>query len=198
MNRFVFANPSLCIGCNTCLAACSEAHEAKGLQAQPRLSIVRNGDISSPIACRHCENAPCAAVCPVDAIAMSENAVVLNEAACIGCKLCAFACPFGVIAISAGSKGGAARQSQAADDEGRVGSPPPSGHNSASVKRTRTVAVKCDLCDFSGNGPECVRVCPTEALFLVDEKMLKRSSSAKRKAATNNMPSLDQLTGQKT
>lgn len=198
MNRFVFANPSLCIGCNTCLAACSEVHEAKGLQAQPRLSIVRNGDISSPIACRHCENAPCAAVCPVDAISMSENAVVLNEAACIGCKLCVFACPFGVIAISGGSKGSAAKRSQKADDEGReVGLPSPA-LNSASESRARAVAVKCDLCEFSGNGPECVRVCPTEALFLVDEKMLKRSSTAKRKAATSNMPSLDQLTGQKT
>lgn len=186
MNRFVLANPSLCIGCNTCLAACAEAHEARGLQAQPRLSIVRSGDISSPIACRHCENAPCAAVCPVDAITMRDNAVVLDEALCIGCKLCAFVCPFGVITLS-GGKGGAPGAGQKA--EGQDGAP--SGPDSAPPKKARTVAVKCDLCDFSKDGPECIRACPTDALFLVDDKMLRRSNAAKRKAAVGNMPPID-------
>lgn len=188
MNRFVLANPSLCIGCNTCLAACAEAHEAKGLQALPRLSIVRSGDISSPIACRHCENAPCAAVCPVDAITMRDNAVVLDETRCIGCKLCAFVCPFGVITLS-GGKGGTPGAGQ--KTEGQEGAPPTSGPNPAPAKKARTVAVKCDLCDFSKDGPECVRACPTNALFLVDEKMLKRSNAAKRKAAVGNMPPID-------
>ena len=190
MKRFVLANPNLCIGCNTCMAACSEAHVAKGLQAQSRISIVRSGDISSPIACRHCENAPCEGVCPVDAITMGENCVNLNEAKCIGCKLCVFACPFGVITLS-GAKSGTGKK--AAEGESEMNTPTP-----PSSKRTRTVAVKCDLCEFSKDGPECVQVCPTSALFLVDEKALKRSSSAKRKAAAGNMPSLDSLTGQKT
>ena len=33
------------------------------------------------------------AVCPVDAIARTDEAVVVNEQACIGCKLCTKVCP---------------------------------------------------------------------------------------------------------
>jgi hydrogenase-4 component A len=33
MNRFVIANPEWCIGCNTCLAACSDVHKTEGLQS---------------------------------------------------------------------------------------------------------------------------------------------------------------------
>ena len=191
MNRFVYSNPALCIGCNTCLAACKEAHKAHGLQDQARISIVRDGEISLPIACRHCENAPCADVCPVNAITMNDNAVVLNEARCIGCKLCAFACPFGVITISNPSaKAGASGPNPKTDEGKPEGSSFSPTSITASKKPGAKVAVKCDLCDFSENGPECVRACPTDALFLVDEKALKRSITAKRKAAAKNMPPL--------
>lgn len=197
MNRFVLANSALCIGCNTCLAACAEAHEAKGLQAAPRISIVRSGDISSPIACRHCENAPCAVVCPVNAITMSENAVVLDETTCIGCKLCVFACPFGVISMAGASARGATGKITKADEDGRASNQSAPIPNSSLGQMMRTVAVKCDLCEFSKEGPECVRVCPTNALFLVDEKSLKRSSTAKRRAAVNSMPSVENPKEQK-
>jgi Fe-S-cluster-containing hydrogenase component 2 len=33
----------------------------------------------------------------------------------------------------------------------------------------KTVAVKCDLCNFSEDGPACVRVCPHKALSLIDD-----------------------------
>ncbi|MEE6801856.1 4Fe-4S dicluster domain-containing protein, partial [Escherichia coli O8:H10] len=32
MNRFVIADATLCIGCHTCEAACSETHRQHGLQ----------------------------------------------------------------------------------------------------------------------------------------------------------------------
>ena len=34
----------------------------------------------------------------------------------------------------------------------------------------KTVAVKCDLCYFSEDGPACVIACPHKALSLVDEE----------------------------
>ena len=99
MNRFVIADPSLCIGCHTCEAACSENHRQHGLQSQPRLKVMRNSKDSAPQLCHHCEDAPCAQVCPVNAITRVDGAIQLNESLCVSCKLCGIACPFGAIAV---------------------------------------------------------------------------------------------------
>ena len=179
MNRFIFANQKLCVGCDACVDACAEAHQAAGLQPQSRMYIVRNGEISTPITCRHCENAPCATICPVNAIKMNENSVALDESLCIGCKLCAIACPFGVIGFSDIS----------------AKSAPPDGGSQAKV--AGMVAVKCDLCESSKDGPACIKSCATKALFLVDAKTLRRSDNTKRKAAVNNMPEFESLTEKK-
>ncbi|HMB47757.1 MAG TPA: 4Fe-4S dicluster domain-containing protein, partial [Afifellaceae bacterium] len=47
--------------------------------------------------CLHCEDAPCVTVCPTGAsYKRTEDGIVLvNEADCIGCGLCAWACPYG-------------------------------------------------------------------------------------------------------
>lgn len=183
MNRFVIAEPKLCIGCNTCMAACAVVHKAEGLQSHPRLTVVRSGAATAPVLCRHCEDAPCAKVCPVNAITQSGNAVVLNEVTCIGCKLCAIACPFGVITPSGTSILGVAthhnRMEYTAGRGERLAGLDPI---LAWEKGVRSIAVKCDLCEFSEQGPECVRSCPTNALFLVDDMALERSNDAKRKA----------------
>src|SRR5258708_14952047 len=48
------------------------------------------------MACMHCTDAPCAAVCPVVCIYPTEDGVVLhNKDLCIGCGYCFYACPFG-------------------------------------------------------------------------------------------------------
>ena len=44
----------------------------------------------------------------------------------------------------------------------------------------RVVANKCDLCVGTGDGPSCVRVCPTAALTLVDEDKMKEVVNNKR------------------
>jgi len=203
MNRFVIAEPKLCIGCNTCMAACSVAHEAEGLQSHPRLTVVRSGTISAPIACRHCEDAPCAKVCPVNAITLTGRSVVLNEVTCIGCKLCAVACPFGVIEPSGTSILGVAtthnQLSYASDgDERPAGLDPILSWS----KGVRSVAVKCDLCEFDEQGPACVRACPTDALFLVDDQAMDKSNEAKRVASINAAsavaPFIGNATEQKT
>ena len=54
-------------------------------------------DVTVPILCRHCDDSPCATVCPVHAITHINDTIQLNESLCIGCKLCGIACPFGAI-----------------------------------------------------------------------------------------------------
>jgi formate dehydrogenase iron-sulfur subunit len=44
----------------------------------------------------HCNDAPCAAVCPVDCFFTTADGVVLHSKdLCIGCGYCFYACPFG-------------------------------------------------------------------------------------------------------
>lgn len=182
MNRFVIAEPKLCIGCNTCMAACSMVHKAEGLQAAPRLTVTRSADGTAPILCRHCEDAPCARVCPVRAITHENDAIVLNETLCIGCKLCAIACPFGAITPSGTSNAGVAGTHPNAPTQSATLSP-----ILAWEIGVKTVAVKCDLCDFREQGPECVRVCPTKALFAVDNNKLAEANTAKQRAAAESL-----------
>ena len=48
------------------------------------------------MACMHCTDAPCAAVCPVNCFYTTADAVVLHSKdLCIGCGYCFYACPFG-------------------------------------------------------------------------------------------------------
>ncbi|MBJ7220279.1 MULTISPECIES: 4Fe-4S dicluster domain-containing protein [unclassified Brenneria] len=187
MNRFVIAEPKRCIGCNTCMAACTQVHRRQGLQTHPRLTVERDITGTAPVLCRHCEEAPCAKVCPVNAITHQDQAVVLDESTCIGCKLCAIACPFGAITPS-GSKPVAIPDtfdqhiplSLLSDVPVSVASVNPFLAWNAGI---RSVAVKCDLCAFQAQGPECVRVCPTDALLVIDDSKIEQAAAAKRRQA---------------
>ena len=51
---------------------------------------------SLSVACMHCSDAPCMAVCPVDCFYQNEEGIVLHSKdLCIGCGYCFYACPFG-------------------------------------------------------------------------------------------------------
>ena len=66
----------------------SPEHEKK-----PSLSQL----VHFPKSCLHCDDAPCVTVCPTGAsYKRSDDGIVLvNEDWCIGCGLCAWACPYG-------------------------------------------------------------------------------------------------------
>jgi Fe-S-cluster-containing dehydrogenase component len=50
-----------------------------------------------PMSCLHCENADCVSVCPTGASYKREEdgIVLVDQDKCMGCNLCAWACPYG-------------------------------------------------------------------------------------------------------
>ncbi|AGO56971.1 formate hydrogenlyase subunit 2 [Serratia plymuthica 4Rx13] len=183
MNRFLIADAKLCMGCNTCMASCATEHRLAGLQALPRLRVMRNARDSAPVMCRQCEDAPCVQVCPVNAITHQDNAIVLNESLCVSCKLCGIACPFGAIGF-----GGSVPLAIPGDCQTALAPPPPASARPVSAfldcqPGVRAVAVKCDLCAFSPDGPACIRTCPTNAIRLVADHDVRQASERKRRNA---------------
>lgn len=97
--RRFYVDPSRCIGCNACVAACGECDTHAGV-SMIHLEEIQRGDTvqTTPIVCMHCEDPACAEVCPADAIKKTPDGVVQSslKPRCIGCTNCVYACPFGV------------------------------------------------------------------------------------------------------
>ena len=91
-----------CDGCRQCEMICSLVH-TDGLisPAKARVNVMKKETmgVDIPMVCRHCEEPPCADVCPMNAIIRDEEtgAVLIVEDKCIGCRECILACPFGAI-----------------------------------------------------------------------------------------------------
>ena len=178
MNGFVVADSRRCIGCFACQAACVESHRRVGLQAYPRLIVTHTAYGTMPLQCHQCDYAPCVAVCPVRALTYKDNTVQLNETVCIGCKLCGLACPFGAI-IPGGTP--VPHLEFNAGQYMYLNTPYQSdpmylremdSQQGLSILAwsigQKTVAIKCDKCFFSKDGPACIIACPHKALSLVD------------------------------
>jgi len=84
-------DPRMCTECQECINACKKEH---GISRAKKTSTI-------PIFCLHChpEKAPCARICPTGAIKEEDGTLVVDENACILCRLCMIACPVGMLLI---------------------------------------------------------------------------------------------------
>ena len=68
-----------------------QSDNANGLKTIRELATFR-------FTCRKCEDAPCIAVCPADALEKDEEGVINRHTnLCISCKSCVTICPFGTM-----------------------------------------------------------------------------------------------------
>ena len=88
-----------CIECNGCVTACKNENEVDWGINRRRVVTINDGEpgeTSISVACMHCSDAPCMAVCPTDCFYQTDDGIVLhNKDLCIGCGYCLHACPFG-------------------------------------------------------------------------------------------------------
>lgn len=109
----------ICVGCHACVVNCKEWNtsgygvplsDSDPYGAEPigawlnrvhTFEVQPKNDQASivhfPKSCLHCTNAPCVTVCPTGASYKRSNdgIVLVDEDMCIGCGLCAWACPYG-------------------------------------------------------------------------------------------------------
>jgi sulfite dehydrogenase (quinone) subunit SoeB len=110
---------NVCVGCHACVTSCKQWNtsgaagplvDQHAYAADPtgtffnRVLSFEVGEFPNtqtvhfPKSCLHCEDPPCVPVCPTGASYKREEdgIVLVDYDKCIGCKYCAWACPYGV------------------------------------------------------------------------------------------------------
>jgi protein NrfC len=157
---YIVYDSRLCLGCQSCMFACSMTHEGEASPSLSRIQIIRDApsftkypyDVVMSV-CRQCVSPLCVQNCPTGACHVDEangNVRMIDQSKCIGCKRCINSCPQ---------------------------RPHRTIWNQAKRKST-----KCDLCADAPywsqkGGPTgkqaCVETCPVKALKLVAEAPLQ-------------------------
>ena len=101
----IYIDHPLCWGCKTCEVACKQENRAP--DGVKLISVLEEGpqQVDGKLEfyyrvslCRHCDDPPCEAACPDEAInKRSDGIVVLDTNICTGCQTCISACPYDAI-----------------------------------------------------------------------------------------------------
>jgi anaerobic dimethyl sulfoxide reductase subunit B (iron-sulfur subunit) len=105
-----YFDSSACSGCKACQMACKDKNDLPVGQNWRRVYEVTGGEwqkegtawrndvfaYNLSISCNHCEDPICAHHCPTQALLKREDGIVqVDQNRCIGCKYCAWVCPYG-------------------------------------------------------------------------------------------------------
>jgi formate dehydrogenase iron-sulfur subunit len=157
-----------CIDCNGCTTACKNEHEVPwGIQRRRVVTVnsgVPGAEKSLSVACMHCSDAPCIAVCPVNCIYHTEQGVVLHDKdLCIGCGYCFYACPFGAPQFP--QEGAFGLRGKMDKCTFCAGGPEPDGSQAEFEKYGRNRLAE-------GKLPLCAEMCSTKALLAGDSDVI--------------------------
>ena len=101
MARILIIDPEKCTSCRLCELVCSQKSGGEFRPSRSRIWVAIDAEeaVYFPRVCLQCEDAPCVAECPTEALVRdpATGAVVLVEEKCNECGQCKPACPYGVI-----------------------------------------------------------------------------------------------------
>lgn len=169
-----------CMGCRACVVACkTENNTGRGVFWMHVFRTVEgeypNAKLTFlPRPCMHCDNPPCAKVCPVGARFKREDGFVLTDFdTCIGCRYCEVACPYGVNFFN--WKDPKKNEYYEWDGKNPMSNPDHEkmydGRNVSGGGHYKGVMEKCTWCVHrveKGQKPACVANCPVNALLFGD------------------------------
>jgi len=100
LGRISVRDVNLCVGCQSCMFACSRRFGEAGL-GRSTIHVSSAGGVERGfivVVCRGCADPPCMRVCPTDALEKrADGGVILDPKKCIGCRSCAETCTLGAI-----------------------------------------------------------------------------------------------------
>ena len=148
--------------CRACLDACRtennvafygderwDVHWIRKVELRPREHAAPEDEAQNKsvvLLCNHCDEPPCAQVCPVQATYKRDDGIVIvDHHRCIGCRYCVIACPYNARFFNF---------KEAHGDE--------SWPNKDFPRRSHGVAEACTLCAHRldrGQPPACVEAC---------------------------------------
>lgn len=105
-----FIDQNYCTGCKACQIVCKDKNDLPVGVTWRRVAEYTGGTTNdnngafdttafsyyTSIACNHCQDPICVRVCPTAAIHKGDDGIVSIDASlCVGCRYCAWACPYG-------------------------------------------------------------------------------------------------------
>ena len=210
----------LCIGCRRCSYACKLENNVPDTISPPYIMLfeydktgfnefartpetfenknrlnytkLRKDKVYMPVQCNHCDDAPCATVCPTGAsYKASDGIVMVDWTKCIGCKYCIQACPY-----------------HARRFNWWTPKIPPDQINPKVPIRPHGVVEKCTFCVHRtrlGGTTRCVEACPNKARIFGNlndpnsavSRIITNQRTFRLKERLNTGPNIYYLTGTK-